>query len=419
MTTRLQHRQAGAFDRQTRLLLAVNGLFITAGALSGTYFGIYIWKASNDYMRLGWFTLITHVAMGLTFWIAGNAAKEGNKMILLRLGIGISAAFYAIVLLLKGNAIHYIWLLGIIQGMATGLFWLAFNVVYFEATEPDNRDRFNGWTGTIGSLVGIVVPWSSGFLISKLGGDAGYRVIFILSLCIFVAGIAVSFFLRNRKTKGNYDWRWPYELLKDPGTSWRAVLGGLASQGIRESVFGVIIGVLIYVQTGSEMKLGNFMLVTSAVGFISFLIAGKRLKPEWRNRGMLVGAIALVAAVLPLFAGLSYATLLAFGVSAALFFPLYLLPMTSTVFDLIGRDEGSVQRRVEFVVARELALNVGRIIGMTVFMCTISVSKAPAVIIWLLLVVGSSPLLSWVFMRKVLAERVNGTRLDAKPKGVL
>jgi len=418
MDARRQH-QDGRLDGQTLLLLAVNGLFVMATALSGTYFGIYIWKASNDYFKLGWFTLITHCCMGLTFWIAGNVAKEGNKMILLRLGIGIAAAFYGLVLLLKGNAIYYIGWLGIVQGAATGLFWLAFNVVYFEATEPDNRDKFNGLTGTIGSLIGIVVPWSSGWIISRMGGENGYRTIFIASACVFVAAIATSFFLRNRKTAGSYQWQWPVDLLKAKDSEWPSVLKALASQGVRESVFGVIIGLLIYVQTGSEMKLGNFMLLTSAVGFASFWCAGKWLKPRWRYRGMQVGAIALVAVILPLFAGFSYATLLAFGIGAALFFPLYLLPMTAVVFDLIGRDEESVKRRVEYVVARELALNVGRIAGMAIFLCAISISKTPLMMKWLLLAIGSSPLLSWWFMRKVFAVKKEDKRIDAKPKGAL
>jgi len=117
---------------------------------------------------------------------------------------------------------------------------------------------------------------------------------------------------------------------------------------------------------------------------------------------MLAGAVALIAVILPMFAGFSYATLLAFGLGASLFFPLYILPMTTVVFDLIGKDEESAEKRVEYVVARELALNVGRIVGMAVFMGVIYVSQTPPAMMWLLLAIGSSPLLSWLFMRKAL-----------------
>ncbi len=395
-------KSSGRLDKQTLLLLGVNGLFITANALSGTYIGVYIWKASKDFLLLGWFTLLTHLCMAITFWIAGNGVKEGNKMVYMRLGIGVSAVFYAIVLLLGKSAVHYIWLLGIVQGLAVGLFWLAFNVIYFEATDADNRDRFNGWTGVIGSIVGMIVPWCSGYVISRMAGESGYRIVFMISLGIFVAGIGVSFFLRNRKTDGNYDWRLLFHILNKPHTPWRPVFGALAAQGLRESVFGVMIGVLVYIQTGSELQLGNFALITSTVGFVSYYATGKWLKPVWRKRGMLVGTIIMTIVVVPFFFGVSFTTLLIFGIGAALFIPLFTIPMTSAVFDLIGSDEDSARQRVEYVVMRELALNAGRITGMAIFIVTLNFSRAPLVINCMLLAVGSAPLLSWMFMRNRL-----------------
>ena len=397
------HRaKAGRFDRQTWFLLVVNGLFITANALSGTFLGVYIWKASRNYLLLGWFTLLTHIVMATTFWVAGNGVKEGNKMLVLRLGIGVSAAFYGTVLLLGKSAFHYIWLLGIINGLAVGLFWVAYNVVYFEATDASNRDRFNGLAGVVGSLVGIVVPWCSGYLLSHMTGDRGYRTIFMISLGIFVAGVLFSFLLRNRKAKGCYEWRMPVRTLRLKGTPWRPVFGALAAQGLRESVFGVMIGLLVYIRTGSELKLGNFVLVTSAVAFASFFAVGRWLKPRWRSIGMLVGTIVITAVIVAFFFGVHFSTLLIFGIGVSLFYPLYIIPMTSAVFDLIGQDEESASRRVEYVVIRELGLNVGRIVGMIFFLITLSISTAPLVINCLLLVVGSSPILSWVLMRKRL-----------------
>lgn len=400
--------KAGRFDRQTWFLLVVNGLFITATALSGTFLGVYIWKASQNYLLLGWYTLLSHTVMAVTFWVAGNAVKEGNKMLVLRLGIGTSAVFYGTVLLLGASAFRFIWLLGIINGLAVGLFWLAYNVVYFEATDASTRDRFNGLAGVVGSMVGIVVPWCSGLLLSHMAGDRGYRTIFMISLAIFVGGVLFSFLLRNRKTDGHYEWRMPLRTLRSSSTPWRRVFGALAAQGLRESVFGVMIGLLVYIQTGSELKLGNYVLITSAVAFVSFFAAGKWLKPRWRRTGMLFGSILITAVILALFFGVNYTTLLIFGIGVALFYPLYLIPITSSVFDLIGQDEESASRRVEFVVLRELGLNVGRITGMIVFMITLSISKAPLVINFLLLAVGSSPIVSWMLMRERLRPKTAG-----------
>ncbi|TCZ72873.1 MFS transporter [Paenibacillus albiflavus] len=394
--------QSTKLDGQTWLLLVVNGLFIVANAISGTFLGVYIWKTSNNFLLLGWYTLLSHCLMALTFWTAGKWVKEGNKMMCLRLGILISAVFYTIVLVLNTNSVHYIWLLGIIQGIAAGCFWLAFNVIYFEMTNVANRDRFNGLSGIIGAAAGIIVPWCSGLIISKMTGNQGYRIIFILSLCTFIASVIVSLFLHNRKTEGTYEWTMLSQVLGEADTPWRSVFAALAAQGMRESVFGIMIALLVYIQTGSELRLGNFTMITSLVTFISFYIVGKWLKPKWRRGGMLLGTIGLSLAILALFIGYSYKVLLVFGIGTALFMPLFTIPMTSSVFDLIGSTDASVRNRVEFVVIRELGLNAGRILSILLFLLTFSINQSPLVINCFLLIIGSFPIISWLFMQRQL-----------------
>jgi len=402
MPARPRTAAAGKLDGQTRLLLLVNGLFVAASLFSGTFLGVYIWKASRDFALLGWFTLVTHVCMAVTSWVAGFWVKRGRSGTCLRTGIGVSAVFYGLVLLLGKQAVHYIVLLGIAQGIGIGLFWLGFNIIYFEATDADNRDRFNGMTGLTGSLLGMVAPWCAGYLISHTAGGSGYRYMFMASLVIFTAGVLVSFLLHNRKPEDNYDWRLPARIWRKPDNPWHPVIGALIAQGFRESVFVVMIGLLVYIQTGSEMKLGNFSLITQIVAFAAFYTVGRWLKPGWRRVGMLVGVLSLTLAILPFFFGMGYKTLLVFGIGTALFFPFFLIPMTSSVFDLIGTREESVRQRVEYVILREMALNVGRIAGMTVFIITLSASRAPSVINWMMLIVGSAPIVSWAFMRNRL-----------------
>lgn len=193
-----KHRKS--LNGQSILLLAVNGLFVLAGALSGTFLNVYIWKMKQDLPLIGWFTFSQQLALGLTFWIAGKWVKERDKMIFLRLGIIVSGLFYLLVLWAGKHAVDYIWPLGLLYGTGSGLFWLAFNVVYFEVTDVKTRDLFNGWVGVLGSVIGIFGPWISGWLITVKHGVAGYRLIFTISLVVYGIGILLSFWLKKKKT---------------------------------------------------------------------------------------------------------------------------------------------------------------------------------------------------------------------------
>ncbi|MBW7474459.1 MFS transporter [Paenibacillus oenotherae] len=395
----------GRLDSQSILLLAVQGLFGIANALSGTFIGVYLWKASRSLALIGWFNFTQYAVSGLIFWIAGKWVKEHNGMNSLRLGVALSGVFYCTVLLLGSSAISYAIAIAVLNGIALGLFWLSFNVVYFEITEPDNRDRFNGWAGLLGSGAGIFAPWISGMLIARNEGERGYAIIFTVSAVIFVIAVILSFWLKKRQTGGDYDWFHGFRQLRKAGSPWRRVVPGIAAQGVREGVFMFFIGLLIYMATGNEQKIGNFSLVTSLVALVSFWLIGKYLTPGRRRIAMLAGSLALAAVIIPLFWPLRFMTLLLFGIGTSLFIPLYIIPMTSAVFDLIGHDKESAERREEFIVLREIALTGGRIIGISAYLLVLPfVTTYPQTVPWLMLAVGSSPIIGWLFMRHYVSE---------------
>ncbi|NDI35713.1 MFS transporter [Chengkuizengella sediminis] len=400
-----QNHKEGKLTKQAILLLAVHGLFAAANALSGTFVNVYLWKVSNDLSLIGWFSLSHQVVNILTFWLAGKWVKEHNKMNSLRLGVGLSAVFYLFVLLLQKQAVDYVLLLGAVQGMAAGFFWLAFNVVYFEITGPNDRDKFNGYAGLLGSGAGMFAPWISGLVITQMKATSGYKIIFSISLIVFVIGVIVSFFLKKREPKGTYQWFAAFQRLKEKRNPWRKAFLALMAQGIREGVFTFIIGLLVYIATKNEMKLGNYSLIVSAVALVSYMFMGKYLKPWHRNRAMFIGTIFMIVVIFPFFWDISYMTLLIFGIGTSIFLPLFTIPMTSTVFDIIGRDDESAQQRVEYVVLREAGLNAGRILGTLIFILIITWSNKPIVLNVFLLCIGSSPLLAWYFMRELMPTR--------------
>ncbi|GAB6926812.1 MFS transporter [Paenibacillus sp. JCM 10914] len=406
-------------DPQAVLLLSVHGLFLLASALSGTFLNVYLWKSRQDYTMLGWFTIAQQLALGLTFWGAGKWVKEFNKMNALRLGIAMSGIFYLCVLWAGKEAVNFIWPLGVLFGISLGLFWLAFNVVYFEISNASNRDWFNGWLGLLGSFTGIVGPWVAGWVITWMHGDQGYRFIFTVSLIIFGVSVVFSFFLQKRPVQRDYRWLEAVERMKKDSI-WRHASLGLVFQGLREGVFSFLISVLVFVATGQESKLGQFALITSAVSLVSYWLCGKWFKPSYRKRGMFIGALLVFVVILPLLLSVNYVTLLILGIGTALFIPLYMMPATSLSFDLMGINEESAKLRVELVVLRELSLTIGRISGLLIFILVLSFRQDSLTVTLLLLLLGMAPIGSWIFMRRLFHEehRTSGKsmRKDASYK---
>lgn len=117
---------------------------------------------------------------------------------------------------------------------------------------------------------------------------------------------------------------------------------------------------------------------------------------------MLAGAGLMAAAVFLFFLRVDYATLVAFGVASGIAYPLYAIPVTSSVFDLIGMSRESAEHRVELVVLRELGLNAGRVIGVSLYLAVVD---STASIVWLMLAVGSSPLAAWWCLRGIHTAR--------------
>src|SRR5690606_32227044 len=97
----------------------------------------------------------------LTFIIAGKWAKKVDRVIVLRLGVTFLSLFFMTVLLVGDNAAKFNIMLGSILGIGYGFYWLAFNVLTFEITEPENRDFFNGFFGLLQSFGGMVGPFSA------------------------------------------------------------------------------------------------------------------------------------------------------------------------------------------------------------------------------------------------------------------
>ncbi len=386
-------------DRSAKRLLTINALFAVSVALSSTFVNVYLWKVKNDFTMIGLFNLLQYLMIGITFVLAGWLVKRRDRAVALRVGVVVLAMFYLSVLLLGKRSVDHVLWLGALLGIGNGFYWLGYNVLYFEITEPENRDRYNGADGLFTSLSEIIAPLLSGWLIMTLSGLRGYYVIFGISLGIFLFAVLMTFFLPKRPLRGRYELLEVYRESRQK-SKWHYAMLASIGQGLPDAVFVFLIGLLVYVVTESEWKLGVFSFVTASVALVAYFLVGRFIKRGWRNAFILLGALMMSIALVPSLFQTRFWTLILFGIGLSLFAPFFLIPLTSTVFDLIGTNRWRVRTRVEHVVMRELALSVGRLLGIVAFLIWVQQTEKTGHLLLFLFIFSLLQCLSWFFMKK-------------------
>ncbi|TWE06455.1 YQGE family putative transporter [Neobacillus bataviensis] len=382
------------------LLLIIGGLYSLSVALSNTFVNIYLWKQTGQYSDIALYNLSIVVLQPLTFILAGRWAKKIDRVIVLRIGVIALALFYLAVLITGTNASTYLLLLGGLLGIGYGFYWLAYNVLTFEITEPETRDFFNGFLGILSSAGGMIGPIAAGIIITRFEEFTGYTFVFGLSLALFGLAVFMSFSLKPRPASGKYCFTRIIEERKQ-NKNWRFVTNAHFVQGLREGTFAFVISVFVYISTGSEMSLGTFGLINSGISFVAYYFASRLIKKKHRKKAILIGGIILYASVLLIIWDLNFVKLLIYGGMIAIAYPLLLVPYSSTTYDVIGSGWKAAEMRIEYIVVREIYLNIGRIISVLAFLAAVTWFNEEESIPILLLFLGAGHLLIYLFMRRV------------------
>lgn len=382
------------------LLLTISTLYGVGIALSNTFVNIFIWKQSNSYIEIGIYNLIIVIFQPLTFFLAGFLTKKWNRVLVLRVGIFVLAVFYLIILIFKEEASSHLFLLGALLGTGYGFYWLAFNILTFEITEPETRKVFNSVQGALLSLVGMLAPLCSGFVITRMPNLHGYYIVFGISLVMFLLGVIVSFFISHREMEGRYEIKEAFGETKR-NANWKSLLQAHFFQGIREGSFFFLISVLVFVSTNNELALGTFSLINSAISFICFSFATRFLNEKHSMRYIFIGGTLLYLSVLLLIFKITYINLLIYAGVISIGYSLVQVPYVTLTFDVMGKANNARNFRVEYVVIREIFLNLGRIVSIILFLLFMKFGEEPWNLKILLLIVGSGYFVMYFFVRKI------------------
>lgn len=394
-----------------RWLITIGGLFALSVALSNTFVNVYLWKVDKSFTPIGWYNLGVYSLIPIMFWVAGMIAKRKHSVLTLRLGILFHICFYAVTLFGGTRIAGLPYILGALLGTAAGFYWCAFNELSLRFTESGSRDRFYGMNGVVGSVSGMIAPVTAGYLISfedRFGGLSGYHLVFGLSLCMFVLALLTT--TRLRAKNGEDKLRFAVIRSAWQQAAWRRILYGSLVYGLREGLFLFLVGLLMYIASGSELELGQFLLLQSGLSFISFFVVGRIVHAESRIKVQGIGAIAMAMSALVFLLPLRTINLVIYGSAIAVCLPLFLVPLQGVVFDTIGRldkaNDGDTQ--LEHIITREFFSNAGRVVGIVTFLIWVRVDPSGRSIPYLAVVFGFVQLATWALFRSAMRSGSGG-----------
>ena len=389
-----------SLNRDLLLLLLIGGLYSLGIFLSNTFVNVYLWRQTNDFLTIAMYNLAIFIFQPITFIVAGKLAKKVDRIIVLRLGVIFLSLFFLTVLLIGHYAAIYNFILGCLLGIGYGFYWLAFNVLTFEITEPETRDFFNGFLGSLESLGGMIGPVLAGFIIAKLPTEIGYTTVFSISLSLFILAVICSFFLKRRKAEGKFRLKKVFAEI-NINENWRNTILANIFQGMREGIFVFVVTIWVFLITKNEFALGIFNLTLSFMSFVFYFIVTKMISQPLRKKAILVGSIVISFSVFIILFELTYVHLLIYAFIIGIAYPIINVPFNSITYDIIGTSSYAKELRIEYVVGLEICVNIGRVFSLIIFIITIMVVQNEVPIPILLGIFSQAYLFIYLFMNKV------------------
>lgn len=351
------------------LVIFLNALYSVADSLCSVFVSVYLYVHSLDINVVMLHYLAIYIVTPLVFTIAGWYAKSRDRTHVFRIGLALHALYYASLLYLREDAVHYTVHLGALLGVTWGFFWAGNNTFQYDfSSNMRNREYFLGMISAVSNGARLFAPIISGLLISFAPTKhAGYQIIFSVALMLYVLASALSFRIPHSE-KGT-----PFRMKRalfppKQDRDWRFVMLASASLAGSFHIFHFLLAIIMYTQANSEAQVGGYVSLQGLVSIATAFLVGRFVVPKTRSTFIFWGVVTLVAAGLIITWKISVITLLAFAFLRSVALPLVGIPHMGIRFEVMQRTAETPGERIEYLCAWEIPLAVGRIVMMTILM---------------------------------------------------
>lgn len=351
-------------NTNAKTLLIVHNLFILCTALASTFVNVFIWKLTQSAHVIGIYTILQH-SMTLLFFVAsGYISRRKGIQSTLILGILFHILFYVSILTLRSQSADFIYPLGALLGTGLGFYWFSANSLIYYYTDAANRGFYLGLSASLAATMATIAPIISGYIIIQFPDFSGYYFIFGISFIIFAIAMTLSLTLEMVQIEGNFN------LIKVLGGSraWNNIMAGMYFIGFREGTLLFLTNIILYKIVTNELGIGQFTTFTTSVGILSSFIVGKVLLKRNRRQFLLIGTLGVFFSSVILVSTMSFVGLVINGVLLSIFTNMWSIPHGVVTYETAGILSAEDNNMTDYVVAKEIPLNLGRISGILIYL---------------------------------------------------
>jgi MFS family permease len=355
-----------SFSSELKFYLMMNALFSFGGNLSGVFQSVFLWKLDKTYSLLAYFSMYWSLAIIIFFGLCAWVARKTNPLITMRLGFVFYLITYLIMLIFHQTLSEHIFLLGVVNGLAMSLYYVGMHMAVLDLTTNEKRDQFLYIQGILFTVGGMVAPLLSGIIISQLDGMIGYYVVFIATCVFFILAFFVSLRVQVKPVESkSFFW----EVVKHPSAEWRKMYKVMFADGIVSGVYTTfLITMMTFKVAGGEFSLGVFNTAAEIISMLAFYVLAKYSIPDYRIRIFAIGSVGILLGSVMISAFPMIVTLVLFAIIQPVSINMISTSMNAMIYASIEKDPQYKDKRLDYIIIREIPLGIGRIIGVAMFL---------------------------------------------------
>lgn len=369
-------------SRQAILTLVNHTIFQLGNSLSVIFINLYLWRLTNSLWINGLFNLIALLAAPVATWAMGRMAKQKDRLIAYRYGIFLTAFFYLCIVVVQEHIAHYYVGFALLKGVSTACYWLGYFTLMYDVSSNENRHRYLGWNMILTNAAMLVGPAAAGWIIGTYNDLTGYLIVFSAAFVLFLFATLGS--LRMERADSHHRRYYmnllPQLLRRRPRFGW-TLLGWLIV-GLPQGILMYIPHILMFDVMPSEEFIGYMNVMFLGLSIISSYFISRLATTSSTVLYLTIAAIGFTLSSSVLLWQISMISVIVFMAVNSLFKPLQANAYAAHYYKWIGMLPLGKHFRVESIVLRETIINVGRALGVILFMAT-SGELASPVLPWI------------------------------------